>query len=390
MAEEFQGLWGGRFTKETDTLVRKFNDSLSFDKRLFFADIEGSLAHSSMLSKQGIISEEDGKKIREGLLSIKDDVTSGKLKIEGDYEDIHSFVEAKLTERVGDAGKRLHTGRSRNDQVALDMRLFARSSVVEIRGLKGSSPAIERHKGFEEALSKYPGIQLVASLQGDWTEKSGKKAMEQLLREGDVGKIDFVFGQNDRMAVGAYKAMNEAKLQGTLFCGIDALPTPGGGMECVRDGILDASYIYPTHGDEVMHLAMNILEGKPYEKDNPLKAALVTKANVHVLLMQNEEIERQDGYLSELKQKSDNYLVELSSQRLLTFLSIGFIGLLLLSAVITYLYNRQRMRINREREQMSRAQLDFYTQVSHELRTPLTLIEGPLAQLSTTSEILSW
>ena len=135
MAEEFQGLWGGRFTKETDTLVRKFNDSLSFDKRLFFADIEGSLAHSSMLSKQGIISEEDGKKIREGLLSIKDDVTSGKLKIEGDYEDIHSFVEAKLTERVGDAGKRLHTGRSRNDQVALDMRLFARSSVVEIRGL---------------------------------------------------------------------------------------------------------------------------------------------------------------------------------------------------------------------------------------------------------------
>ena len=276
-------------------------------------------------------------------------------------------------------------GREMGEYVA--SRLGGKGRVVEIRGLKGSSPAIERHKGFEEALSKYPGIQLVASLQGDWTEKSGKKAMEQLLREGDVGKIDFVFGQNDRMAVGAYKAMNEAKLQGTLFCGIDALPTPGGGMECVRDGILDASYIYPTHGDEVMHLAMNILEGKPYEKDNPLKAALVTKANVHVLLMQNEEIVRQDGYLSELKQKSDNYLVELSSQRLLTFLSIGFIGLLLLSAVIIYLYNRQRMRINREREQMSRAQLDFYTQVSHELRTPLTLIEGPLAQLAATPEV---
>ena len=167
-------------------------------------------------------------------------------------------------------------GREMGEYVA--SRLGGKGRVVEIRGLKGSSPAIERHKGFEEALSKYPGIQLVASLQGDWTEKSGKKAMEQLLREGDVGKIDFVFGQNDRMAVGAYKAMNEAKLQGTLFCGIDALPTPGGGMECVRDGILDASYIYPTHGDEVMHLAMNILEGKPYEKDNPLKAALVTKA----------------------------------------------------------------------------------------------------------------
>ena len=127
MAEEFQGLWGGRFQKETDTLVRKFNDSLSFDKRLFFSDVEGSLAHSKMLSKQGIISEEDGKKIEKGLISIRDDVKSGKLLIEGDYEDIHSFVEAKLTERIGDAGKRLHTGRSRNDQVALDMRLFTRS-----------------------------------------------------------------------------------------------------------------------------------------------------------------------------------------------------------------------------------------------------------------------
>ncbi len=135
MAEEFQGLWGGRFQKETDTLVRKFNDSLSFDKRLFFADIEGSLAHALMLSKQGIISEEDGKKIREGLISIRDDVVAGKLQIEGDYEDIHSFVEAKLTERIGDAGKRLHTGRSRNDQVALDMRLFTRSEVVCVRGL---------------------------------------------------------------------------------------------------------------------------------------------------------------------------------------------------------------------------------------------------------------
>jgi len=276
-------------------------------------------------------------------------------------------------------------GREMGEYVA--SRLGGKGRVVEIRGLKGSSPAIERHKGFEEAISKYPGIQIVASLQGDWTEKSGKEAMEQLLREGHPGKIDFVFGQNDRMAVGAYKAMKEANHQGTLFCGIDALPSKGGGIECVRDGILDASYIYPTHGDEVMHLAMNILEGKPYQKDNPLKAALVTKANAHVLLMQNEEIVRQDGYLSELKQKADSYLVELSSQRLLTFLSIGFIGLLLLSAVIIYLYQRQRTHINKEREQMARAQLNFYTQVSHELRTPLTLIEGPLAQLATTPEV---
>ncbi len=126
-------LWGGRFTKETDSLVKEFNDSLPYDRRLFECDIEGSLAHAQMLAKQGIISEEDGKAIHEGLLSIRKDVRSGKLEIGGGYEDIHSFVEAKLTERVGEAGKRLHTGRSRNDQVAVDMRLFARGEMEEVR-----------------------------------------------------------------------------------------------------------------------------------------------------------------------------------------------------------------------------------------------------------------
>lgn len=126
-------LWGGRFTKETDALVKEFNDSLPYDKRLFECDIEGSLAHAEMLSKQGIISEADGKAIHEGLLSIRDDVRAGKLEI-GGCEDIHSFVEAVLTDRIGEAGKRLHTGRSRNDQVALDMRLFARGEMEEVRG----------------------------------------------------------------------------------------------------------------------------------------------------------------------------------------------------------------------------------------------------------------
>lgn len=122
-------LWGGRFTKETDKLVYAFNQSLFFDRRLFHADVRGSMAHVEMLSKQGILTEEDRDAIKEGLMSIVKDVDEGRLRIEGDYEDIHSFVEASLTERIGDAGKRLHTGRSRNDQVALDMRLYMRDEI---------------------------------------------------------------------------------------------------------------------------------------------------------------------------------------------------------------------------------------------------------------------
>lgn len=122
-------LWGGRFTKETDKLVYAFNASIGFDKRLFEQDIEGSLAHVAMLGKQGILSKEETREITEGLISIREDVKKGVLGIEENYEDIHSFVEAVLTERIGDAGKKLHTGRSRNDQVALDMRLYTRVQV---------------------------------------------------------------------------------------------------------------------------------------------------------------------------------------------------------------------------------------------------------------------
>ncbi len=128
-------LWGGRFTKETDKLVYQFNQSLYFDRRLFEQDVRGSLAHVRMLAAQGILTEEERDQIINGLESIRADVAEGTLKIEGDYEDIHSFVEANLTERIGDAGKKLHTGRSRNDQVALDMRLYIRDEIDETSGL---------------------------------------------------------------------------------------------------------------------------------------------------------------------------------------------------------------------------------------------------------------
>ena len=124
-------LWGGRFTRPTDEKVYDFNASISFDKRMLFQDICGSIAHSEMLGKQGIISQEDATSIKDGLKSIYRDVCEGRLEISDKYEDIHSFCEAVLTDRIGNAGKRLHTGRSRNDQVALDMRMYVRGRICK-------------------------------------------------------------------------------------------------------------------------------------------------------------------------------------------------------------------------------------------------------------------
>ena len=128
-------LWGGRFTKETDQLVYNFNASISFDKKFYRQDMEGSMAHVKMLAKQGILTEDEKNQILAGLEGILEDVENGTLEISHAYEDIHSFVEATLIDRIGDAGKKLHTGRSRNDQVALDMKLYTRDELIEIDGL---------------------------------------------------------------------------------------------------------------------------------------------------------------------------------------------------------------------------------------------------------------
>ena len=128
-------LWGGRFTKQTDQLVYNFNASISFDQKFFKQDIEGSIAHATMLGKAGIVTEEESANIVAGLKGIYQDVQDGKLEITSEYEDIHSFVEANLIDRIGDTGKKLHTGRSRNDQVALDMRLYVRDEIKETEEL---------------------------------------------------------------------------------------------------------------------------------------------------------------------------------------------------------------------------------------------------------------
>ena len=151
-------LWGGRFTKATDQIVFDFNASIRFDKNLFLQDIEGSIAHAVMLEKQGILSLEEKDEIVKGLVCIREDVEGGKLLIDETQEDIHSFVEAVLTQRIGTAGKKLHTGRSRNDQVALDMRLFTRSHVLTV-DTKVKSLLMEIMEVMEHHIDTYmPGF----------------------------------------------------------------------------------------------------------------------------------------------------------------------------------------------------------------------------------------
>ena len=151
-------LWGGRFTKETDKLVYNFNASISFDRKFYEQDIRGSIAHVRMLEKQGILTEEEKEKIVSGLCGILEDVQNGELEISDTYEDIHSFVEAVLIERIGDAGKKLHTGRSRNDQVALDMKLYVRDEVLQVDGILKELLKVLLHIMKENTETAMPGF----------------------------------------------------------------------------------------------------------------------------------------------------------------------------------------------------------------------------------------
>ena len=224
-------------------------------------------------------------------------------------------------------------------------RLHGKGRVMEIMGLKGSSPAIDRHNGFADALKNYPDITVVATLQGDWTEESAVKAVKAY--PGNLDHIDFVFGQNDRMAMGARRALQESHQP--LYCGIDGLPGEDGGIRLVRDSILDASYIYPTHGDKIIELAINILEGKPYEKETLLQSALVTRDNAKVLLMQNEEMMRQAEYLDQLHSRADTYMKELATQHVVNWMSMGVILLLVVTIVLFYMYHLRKVKLQQER-----------------------------------------
>ena len=227
-------------------------------------------------------------------------------------------------------------------------RLGGRGRVLEVKGLEGSSPAIERHKGFMDAMNNAPDVQVVASLQGDWTEASSVEATKEWLRAHPGVSVDYVFGHNDRMAMGARRVL-APHFPEARFCGIDGLPGPDGGIQLVRDSLLDASYIYPTHGDRIIDLAVRILEGEPYQKETLLMSALVTRDNAKVLLMQSQELMRQADQLDQLHHQADGYLHELDTQRLVIWMALGLIVLLVVVMVLFYLYHLRKTALQRER-----------------------------------------
>jgi len=255
--------------------------------------------------------------------------------------------------------------------------LHGKGSVLEIKGLNHSSPAIDRHNGFVQALNKYPNIQLKDTISGDWTELSGYKCMKKMLAKTE--NCNIVWAQNDRMARGAQRALTEAGIKDVQFVGIDALPGKDGGIESVDKGSLLASYIYPTRGDMVMQLAVDILEKRPFHRDNYLKGALVTKSNAKVLLLQNEEIMKQRNKLSNLNSKIDIYLAQYNHQKM--YMLLCGVIIILLIGFIVYIYRTTIARRKLE-EDATNAKLQFFTNISHELRTPLTLIAEPIEQIA--------
>lgn len=270
------------------------------------------------------------------------------------------------------------------------------TEVVELCGLSSSSPAIERDAGFDSVAACRPNISIVKKVYADWTEQGAYRVMDSLLST-PYPAFNCLFAHNDRMAMGARRAVVKHGIDPKTikFCGIDAMPQKGGGMHLVSEGKLFASSIYPTRGDEVMRLAMKILTHKPYDRENRLSSALVTEANARVLLMQNDETTRQQGHLSELRNRVDKTVSDFKTQRI--YLLIMLSALLLLGIAYVYVVNanRAKARLNRQLadsveqqrqmtkhiEELTHTQLQFFTNISHELRTPLTLIAGPTEQL---------
>ncbi len=250
--------------------------------------------------------------------------------------------------------------------------LGKKGHVVEIPGLEGSSPADDRHKGFAEALAQYPGMTLTVAPYGGWLKEGGYDAMEEVMARGI--RPNAVFGQNDRMARGAREALgNPADI---AFFGVDALPEAG--LQEVIDGELTASYLYPTRGDLVMELALNILRGAPFQRENLLESALVDSRNARILKMQEAEVANQRAHVENINARLDTFLMEYNTQRIIMWLVIAFALLVVLIAAQSYWGYIRTRELKQKVEESTAAKLRFFTQVSHDLRTPLTLVAGPL------------
>lgn len=287
-------------------------------------------------------------------------------------------------------------------------QLQGKGRIVEISGLEGSSPALERHRGFMDAIKPYPGLQVVASEEGNWKEEGGIQAMKRILKQ--TQDFDYVFAHNDCLAWGAYVAARQMRVKRNYkYTGVDGMATEGGGLELVRDGIFEASYLYPTKGDEVIALAMKILKHQPYKRDNYLSTSIITRANAELTLMEARDAERQTHNLKLLHKQVDRYLADYNSQKVMLIGLALFLLVCIAAAALIFrgyvikvklneelaktngalkrvngeleVKNEELKRLNEEVLELTHSRLVFFTNISHELRTPLTLIADPVEML---------
>ena len=293
--------------------------------------------------------------------------------------------------------------------------LHGRGNIVEIAGLTGSTSAMDRHQGFVSAISPYPGIQLLAREDAGWLRSEAGERMDTLLRH--FPEIDVVYAQNDRMAAGAYDvAKRQGRAEGMRFIGTDALPGEGYGVEQVLNGQLDATFIYPTGGDRVIQIAMDILNKHDYPRETVLGTSVVDATNAQIMQMQTSHIATLDEKIETMNGKMSQFLDRYATQQVVLYGSLLVLLLVVGLLVAVYLSLRTKNRLNRELsrqkekleeqkqqltqqkeqliqqkeqlEQLSReleeathAKLVFFTNVSHDFRTPLTLIADPVNQL---------
>lgn len=243
------------------------------------------------------------------------------------------------------------------------IRMSGKGQVLELLGLKGSSPADDRHRGFRDAINN-SFIEVPITLQGDWTEE---KAYEEVKNyKGSLDDIDLVFAHNDRSAIGARRAFIDRGVNPLpMFCGIDGLPGENGGIRQVRDSLLEASYIYPTRGDHLLKLALDILDGKEYQRETVLTSAIVTHDNANVLLLESDEVLRQAQNLDKLQEKAKGYLEQLATQRTITLMALILLALVILVLVLFYLYHRGKVSAQRERMVSNLWNIDASEVVEH-------------------------